>query len=544
MIRVPVGPDADRWSTVAGCKVVLAVARTVVSTTRLLDALEVFRADFRVQVVFAIDETSAFSDGVEVMLLHQGARMVPWEQVPHIHVDLVIVASENADLAAVDAPVVVLPHGVGFHKYVPDSRQRRRRLSGLVRPEQLDEDRLRMVVSHPRQVEQLADVDPRAAKHAVVVGDPTHDRILASRRLRELYRRRLGVGHGQRLVVLSSTWGDGSLLGRWRTLPANLLAELPADEYRVAAILHPNVWYGHGVWQVRTWLSDAYDAGLVLVPPNAGWQATLVAADLLIGDHGSVTLYGAALGVPTLLAAVGGETVPGTVISELVASTPRLRAGGSLRLQIARARADPGRARQLTDAAFDRVGQAIPTLRRLCYQLLDLVEPAPAAPVSAWPPPPADHVPASAYQIYTELSAAGVVTVRRYPAAVPDAGTAEAGAAIRHLAAYTSERDLRLVDNASVVVSGEVVAADWASGHAADILQQYPGSRIAAVATPKGCLLGLRDGPLIHAEGDADPMLLAAAGYALLRADRLDLPSVTVRAGTRETGVRLVMPGG
>jgi len=63
-LRVPVGEDASRWVTVGAERTLLAVARTVTSTVRVLEALELLRGDVRVQVVFAVNESSPFVAGV------------------------------------------------------------------------------------------------------------------------------------------------------------------------------------------------------------------------------------------------------------------------------------------------------------------------------------------------------------------------------------------------------------------------------------------------------------------------------------------------
>src|SRR5690606_4642335 len=122
---------------------------------------------------------------------------------------------------------------------------------------------------------------------------------------RDRYRQRLGVGHGRHLLAVSSTWSRHSLLGVRRDLLRRLLAELPLDDYRVTLIAHPNIWYRHGRAQLELWFADEIEAGLPLPPPHEGWRAAIIAADALVGDHGSVTYYAAALGRPVLLAAFG-----------------------------------------------------------------------------------------------------------------------------------------------------------------------------------------------------------------------------------------------
>lgn len=554
--RGPVGSDVERWRTVSTSRLVLAVARTVTSTTRLLEAVELFRDDLRVQVVFTADPGSVFGDGVRALLDSVGAKIIPWDQVTSVAPDLVVTASENADLAAVAAPVVVLPHGVGFHKYVP-SPAGGVRLSGLIPDRLTGRDDVVVVVSHPAQIEQLTQASPAAAARAAVIGDPAYDRFLASRRWRSRYRRCLGVGDGRRLVVLSSTWRGQSLWGRWWDLPTQVLASLPVDEYQVAMILHPNVWFGHGPWQVRTWLMRAREAGLAIIPPTAGWQATVLAADVLVGDHGSVTFYAAAIGVPLLVAAFGEEAVPGTAMAELGRLAGRLDPQRPLRRQIEAAltRPEPGQLAVVAQHAFAPVGSAGDALRELLYERMGL--PAPAGPVvaSAWPTPAPEHTPPASFVVYTHVDAATVV-VRRYPAAVDPFPEEETGTVWRHRAVYDDEPDLRAVENASVIVRRDRCAEPTALAWARQELTRNPGARLAAACAGRTCVVALDDARWVvvtspDADGadGVDPMLSAAAVYTLLRAGllaqrqaaqrRVAQQRVGIRVGDRDTAVEL-----
>ncbi|CAD5916514.1 protein of unknown function [Streptomyces sp. KY75] len=187
------------------------------------------------------------------------------------------------------------------------------------------------------------------------MGDPCYDELLGSADRVASYRRALGVPGRHRLVVLSSTWGPTSLIGQGPGLAARVLAALPYDEFRVAAIVHPNVWSEHGSWQIRDLLAPALDAGLMLVLHIHAWRSALVAADVVVGDHGSVTLYGAALGKPVLLGAYGSEAVPGTGRF----ARRSARAGGRRRPGWSRgARFRPGRCR--TSAVEGQPGDVVP----------------------------------------------------------------------------------------------------------------------------------------------------------------------------------------
>ncbi|MEK8144292.1 hypothetical protein NKH18_27855 [Streptomyces sp. M10(2022)] len=125
-----------------------------------------------------------------------------------------------------------------------------------------------LVLSHPEQLARLRRVCPEAEDASVLAGDPCFDRMLAARPYRERFRRTLGLHRGQRLVVLNSTWNPEGFFGNGGgqdVLPSllpRLAAELPADDYRLAAVLHPNIWHGHGpVRSVPGWTG----------PAAAGW---------------------------------------------------------------------------------------------------------------------------------------------------------------------------------------------------------------------------------------------------------------------------------
>ncbi|WP_217166782.1 hypothetical protein [Streptomyces sp. AC512_CC834] len=548
---MPVGSDAHRWNTFHGERTLVVAARTVTSAVRALEVLpSLLRDDARVTTVFAYDPTSAFSAGVLDLLHTTGCRVAPWDQLGSISPDLILSASENIDVPEGDCPVLVLPHGVGFQKLVPDSRSPRERLSGVVPDSLLESGRAWLAVSHPAQEEQLRATHPKTAGRTLLVGDPCFDELVGSRSRRTAYREALGVAEHQRLVMVSSTWGPSSLLGRHPDLLPRLLAQLPGDGHRVGAIVHPNVWSAHGAWQIRTLQAAALDAGLLLMPAVHAWRPALVAADVLVGDHGSVTLYGASAGTPLLLAAFGGDAVPGTAVHHLASTAPRLDVRKDLLQQVEQALREhtPERYAEAAAQAFAEPGQALARLRAALYRLLKLPEPSsprPAPVMLPVPDPPAARV--TSWQVTTGVTAPGredggtapTVTVRRIPAPVAAYGTTpqDSAALFTHLACADDERDRRLTESASVLVrhrpaSTVFGALRWIE----DTLAELPGSLLAASAVRGGgCLVGLTDGRVVEAAATGPtpvPGLPAAVVYACLRAGLpLDGAQVTLRVG-------------
>ncbi|MFD3970794.1 hypothetical protein [Streptomyces cyaneofuscatus] len=306
-----------------GRKKVLAVVHTVTYGKRLLEILSLLETDFRLQVVFTAPPHD-FGDDVPAFLARLGSVVLPWDQVPRMAFDLALAAGPRG-VQFIDAPLITLPHGANYLKRVTSGADAG--VAGLRRQDLLPGGRMPAAigVAHRADLRDLARACPEALHLAQVVGDPVHDRITASLPLRAAYRRALGLAEGQKLVVAVSTWGAHSSFGRFDALLPRLIGELPRPHYRTALLVHPNVWAGHGAYQVRSWLARCEQQGIGIVPPEADWRSVLIAADRIIGDHGSVTLYGTLTGAPLLLAASPAQEInPSSPAAELAARAPAL----------------------------------------------------------------------------------------------------------------------------------------------------------------------------------------------------------------------------
>ncbi len=594
-LRVPVGEDADRWITRTGCRRVLFVVHNVTSATRLLDVLPLFHSDVRVQMFATCTGSSPFLAGVPELLARAGLPVLPWEQAKDTEFDLVVSASYGGELGSLRGKLTVLSHGTGYNKRLaapdsPVSRTTEPPVFGLA-PDWLLEDGRPLatatVLSHPEQLDRLRSACPEAAPTAVLAGDPCYDRILAALPQRDRFRRALGVGPGQRLIVVSSTWASRSLFGGGRAggaeepgadergtekpgaadllpwLLSRLAAELPADEYRTAAVLHPNIWYGHGPGQVQAWLDSARRAGLEAIPPLDGWRQALIAADCVLGDHSSVTYYAASIGVPVVLGAFPQEDLdPRSPVAALGRTAPRLLRRGSLRAQIDRAidAHHPDRYKALAEQTSSSPGESAVLLRRLFYDLMGIPEPE-AHPALLDPLPLPPYTPARVTApirvLVRQLSAdPPELAVTRYavvgdapdldPARDPAAPVGTADTA--HTAADEETRETGRLSVADVVVrrAAEDDArlgppAAWAS----EALGRYPYCGLVAyVDGPDRCVVRTREGDLVRLSAATDPdgrpdlcdpAVYASALHAWLTdGHTLDaaLPAITVRTGT------------
>ncbi|SES33809.1 hypothetical protein SAMN05216188_13520 [Lentzea xinjiangensis] len=348
----PFGLGAARRVTVPECRQVLVPVPHLVAGTRLMDVLPLLAGDPRVQVVGTVPPESP--PGTEEFLQAQGVRVIAWAYALRHRFDLVLAASRQG-IDLLHGPIMVLPHGA--------SAAKSRRLHGhgldrasLTRAGRVVPDAI--VLAHEDELALLADACPEAVPNAVLAGDVCLDRLRASLPFRARYRAAAGIDPGDTLVTISSTWSPGSTFGSRISLYRTL-----SRAGRTAAVLHPNIWQVHGVWQVRAWLADC--PGLIIVPPQEGWRAVVVASDAVVGDHGSVTQYAGALGIPVVLA--GTPPVrPGSFADRLARQAPRLDISAPVAAQ----------ARQVSLTISSRQGEAAAVLRRTMYRLLDLPEPA------------------------------------------------------------------------------------------------------------------------------------------------------------------------
>ncbi|WP_020667741.1 hypothetical protein [Amycolatopsis nigrescens] len=508
------------------------VARTPAAVSRLWDVLPLVSEDPRIQVTFAVDHGSVFSPAVDTRLREAGALILPWTDAVHVPFDLAVAASDNGGLHQLRAPLLLLPHGAGYHRY---SAAEPGAISGVRRSTLIHDGSPvphTLVVAHPGQVERVRQVDSTLADRTLVAGDPCLDRITASRPQRRRYRRAFAA-ESRVLVVLCSTWGPQSLFGRLPDLPRRVTAALPVDEYRVALVLHPNVWQHHGSLQVRSWLRTAVDAGLAVIPPEEGWRAALVAADLVISDHGSLTCYAVAASTPTLIAADGGpEVVPDSPLRLLLQRLPALRHGEPFDEQVDAAVARGAVARDVVDGMFAEQGAAAKALRERMYRILELAEPPWRAPTYAVPvPAPAIPRPeALQVAVRTAVHQADrlVLTLERRPATWEDWPEAD------HLTVCEAILEPGLLERASVIWNDDTYdTAESAQQWARTVLRAYPGARVAITGTTEGTLIAsIRGAGYVTAQGISPRCV---AGSAIYRWSLLPgkVKPTTIQVGTR-----------
>jgi hypothetical protein len=516
----------NEWATRVGVRSVLAVVHNVTAATRLFDVLPLIAGDDRIRVVFTRTGSSAFDEGTTEYLAAHGVHQISWAEAVVAEFDLAIAASHGGELHELRCPIFIVPHGMGYNKYL------RKSVFGLSVDWLVHDGKVVptvLVLSHAEQLDRLRRDCPDAATRALVAGDIVFDQLVASQALRATYRRAFGVPRGQRLVLVSSTWGQESLLGKDPGLVTRLAEQLPADEFRIAVALHPNVWFGHSRWQVSQWLASCRHLGVSVLAGMDEWRAAAVAADLTVGDHGSIPFYTTALGTPILLATAPEHTVaPDSPIAALLSMAPRLDPSGDLEKQVRRAVTEhsPEQYAEITALVTSVPNRAATVLREALYRVLNLPEPDFPAEVAPLPVPPRVLDRPTAHLAYVQLDGPRSATVTRFPAERLRTDTTIPRGA--HLVTEVTSTRHRWLELADVIVGVEGThTEDWIT----DTLARLPGCALAAAPEPgRGWLLGDRTGTVLQ----TDSALFASVAYQV--GGRLDdlRGEWLVRVGTEQ----------
>lgn len=311
-VKVTIGQVSGRHRplrplTAETIRKVLVIVHTAVYGQRLRDVLSVLESDPQIELSFTV-APHTFDAGARRLLRAEGKDELPWEQAISNRFDIALAAGPRG-IERVSSPVVLIPHGASHIKLAhirgPSNIREGRAAHGLSREHLMRDGRVipkAIVLAHEESRTELSRWCPEALPVAHIIGDPFLDKIKASLPRRTEYRQALGLSKRQKLLLVSSTWQPGSSLSRLKALLPRLEAELPMNRYRVAVTVHPNYWEGvNGPWLISLLKFYKHHRSIKMVAESVDWRQLLIAADWVIGDHGSVTLYGAVTQTPTLL---------------------------------------------------------------------------------------------------------------------------------------------------------------------------------------------------------------------------------------------------
>jgi hypothetical protein len=366
--RAPVGHDTASWGPQEDRHTVLAVIHTAACAQHLLDVIRLVESDPRIKVAFTAD-SDLLDRGMERLVGDIGGVLVPWHRATTYDFGLAV-ATSLAAVRRVRAPSIVMPFGERIETAARRETGHRglRCSTGAQRViHRCGAGPTSIVLAHEAEMARLARRYPETLPVTTVAGDPTYDRLTASLPLRGFYRRVLGIGPRQKLVVV----GASRLCRGQADLLARLPVELPPEEYQVMLLFPPDSGLpGMG-------LADCLRRGLSVLPPEGDWRAALVAADWII-DDGAVGPYGAITGVPVLLSGLhDADVAVDSALAELSSVAPRLSPYRPIAAQLREAtvRHRPERHRAVLERITSEPGRFNRNMRSLMYRHLRLRQP-------------------------------------------------------------------------------------------------------------------------------------------------------------------------
>ncbi len=223
-------------------------------------------------------------------------------------------------------------------------------------------------------VTQQPDLRPIIA----IVGDLQADELLALQSQREKIRRGLGFAEGDTVVLIQSTWGPTSLL---ETVGKDLIEQAATlqnnSRYRFILSTHPHHWDGTGSVDTSygRYLSQQTQRGFHVIHPQDDWGPYMIASDIAITDHTSLSVTYALLGKPMLCVANDAAGVLKSMpVGQLMDFLPRLQSPDHLAQQIETAvkQFPKERLAALAKQINAHPGEAAQRVQKEAFQLLDL----------------------------------------------------------------------------------------------------------------------------------------------------------------------------
>lgn len=468
--------------------------RTPVSGIRNDELTPCFAGDFRVKILHILCSGSSFEKDAKAWLRENLKDYITEEEaLARIAAGrgprLVVSTSEKIDFSLYHpAPVVVLGHGLGLHKMVFDPDSGLMRQSGVVEGRHLAKGHVTVVVTHADIRDQFLRVCPEAAGHIVIGGDPSHDRIMASLCHRAEFRVKFGVEDHQLLVVLTTSWNEGSLLHEWPDVVNTFLARLPSSRFRVALMLHPHLWAVLSKKGIEKTLEPHISSGGLILVPSDEWHAVMAAADAVVGDPSSPLLYAAMAGIPTSFGVYETRSVAkGTLMEEARDLLHHINRDRDLRSDINDliARQDASLGERLRRRLIAQPGQALEGLRTLFYGKMGMDPPGLQLPMDGADMPTVPIIPVRAHRDFPRIDR-DVIRLDRYPASMCEPGATRDGVE-GHLIVESNERNYLALQNAAVVVDPVPKEGEGQLQRLAELLDSWPGARMAVSPNSDGC---------------------------------------------------------
>ena len=357
---------------------VLCVAMNELGLQKLVRFRDIFDGDDR--LAFTVSDSPRGHQaraGIKEWCEGEDVPYLPFAAARKRVWDLVVFADHDAmDRFPVCVPKVRIPHGIGGSKLVDGVPYRHdphwveyRGRGFYTRMFEASEYAVRMAVQH----------NPKLKGVAVAVGDLAADRMLALRPDREDIRTSMGYSESDFVILLQSTYGETSLMeSLGRDLISRCVTLAEKTGWRFILQTHPHHWTGPraAMHPFGQFLLDHEDKPAVtVIRGGEDWAPAMVASDMVITDHTSLSMTYALLEKPMLYV-----DVPGTILVQreprqrLAEALPKLSAPENLAadLEYARRHFPRDQVAEIAKDILSYPGESASRIREEVYSLLRL----------------------------------------------------------------------------------------------------------------------------------------------------------------------------
>jgi len=352
---------------------ILLVAMNELGLRQFMLLREVFSDDSSVE--FAVTDSprgTANRALIEKWCRQHGLDYLPFGRARWRTWDLMIFADHD-DMARfpVDVPKVRISHGIFGSKLVGGVPYR-------YDPKWIEYRRKvfysRMFEPSEYAVECALSHNPKLDSIAVAVGDLSADRLLSLRPERDGIRAGFGYFPNDFVILLQSTYGATSLMESiGKALVGKCINLAEAKGWKFILQTHPHHWTGpHAVDHPygQFLLKQEDKPGITVIHPDEDWAPHMIASDMVITDHTSLSMTYALLSKPTLFVDVPGtQLIEGNPGHRLAQILPKLSSVGNLAEDIKRAR-DTFPREQVAEIAKDILSYPGEAVERMRSELL------------------------------------------------------------------------------------------------------------------------------------------------------------------------------
>jgi hypothetical protein len=497
--------------------VILLVLHSGATVDRLVDLLAALKGLDRIKIEVTLEAGRTKSQfdcaALRKRLDDLGIELVPWRVAVRTRYAVVLSTHATRGLLRRRWPnLVVMPHGAGYNRIRRRNTGSSRTPVGLSTRE-LTRRRFHLLVpkviclSADEQRAQLPRRCRRLLDRVRVVDDPAYAMLRRNMVRRPTFRADFRAGREQRLIVIATTYTDESLYRKHKEVIARLLAALPADQYRIVLVQHPNIPAVDGQFGTDLALGAEQQAGLIILPAfDGGWRAAVIAADLVVGDHGSVTFYAGAIGRPVLALRTGvvelAEESPFRLYLE---ETVELDPDGDLRNQVETTIADykDGQFDEVVPHVISRGEKGLEHLREIILELLGREPSTEPVRCDAVPRPvykPPEQITSYQVRVVAERHRRGRLTMVRLERVSDAVGRAWQSSVEDVITAVEyDDVNIRDKERCEIVLRFDLDDRRAAEAWTTDAHVELPGVTVAAAVFGDQILLRASDGRLFQA---------------------------------------------